>query len=395
MAEKNLDFDQVIDRRGTDCLKYDFALKRGLPKGVLPLWVADMDFKISSYIQEALYEQVEHGIYGYTDTLDEYYQAVRSWIRKHYEYDILEEEIFKTPGVVYAIAMAVQAYTKEGEAVLIQQPVYYPFSGVIRDNGRKLVSNDLVYDKDNLAYHIDFADFEKKIVENNVKLFLLCNPHNPVGRAWKKEELLQIGEICSKHGVIVFSDEIHADFIWNGKHQPFLTVKEGFEDFCVTATAPSKTFNLAGLQVSNLIIKNKDLRQKFRAAFDASGYSQLNAAGLIACKAAYQHGEEWYEAVKKYIHDNIDFMDAYLKENIPQIKMIYPEATYLVWVDCSKLGLTDQELEDLVVKKANLWLDSGRIFGKVGRDFQRFNIACPRSILRQALDQFKEAVHNS
>ena len=391
MAEKNLNFEQVIERRGTDCLKYDFASKRGLPEGVLPLWVADMDFRISSYIQEALFEQVEHGIYGYTDTLDEYYQAVNKWLGNHYGYNVLEEEIVKTPGVVYAISMAIQAFTRPGDAVLIQQPVYYPFSSVILHNKRELVSNDLVYDKENLTYHIDFADFEKKIVENSVKLFLLCNPHNPVGRAWNREELIQIGEICSKHGVIVFSDEIHADFVWKGKHQAFLTAKGGFEQI---ATAPSKTFNLAGLQVSNLVIKNKQLRQKFQAALDASGYSQLNAAGLIACKTAYQSGGEWYEAVKKYIQSNIEFMMSYLKENIPQIKMIYPEATYLVWVDCSGLGLTDEELEDLIVKKANLWLDSGRIFGDVGRGFQRFNVACPRKILKQALEQLKEAVDN-
>ena len=394
MAEKNLNFEQVIERRGTDCLKYDFASKRGLPEGVLPLWVADMDFRISSYIQEALFEQVKHGIYGYTDTLDEYYQAVNKWLDNQYGYNVLEEEIVKTPGVVYAIGMAIQAFTRPGDAVLIQQPVYYPFSSVILDNKRELVSNDLVYDKENLTYHIDFADFEKKIVKNSVKLFLLCNPHNPVGRAWNREELIQIGEICSKHGVIVFSDEIHADFVWKGKHQAFLTAKGGFEQIAVTATSPSKTFNLAGLQVSNLVIKNRQLRQKFQAALDASGYSQLNAAGLIACKTAYQSGEEWYEAVKKYIQSNIEFMMSYLKENIPQIKMIYPEATYLVWVDCSGLALTDEELEDLVVKKANLWLDSGCIFGNVGRGFQRFNVACPRKILKQALEQFKETVDN-
>lgn len=394
MAEKNLNFEQVIERRGTDCLKYDFASKRGLPEGVLPLWVADMDFRISSYIQEALFEQVKHGIYGYTDTLDEYYQAVNKWLDNQYGYNVLEEEIVKTPGVVYAIGMAIQAFTRPGDAVLIQQPVYYPFSSVILDNKRELVSNDLVYDKENLTYHIDFADFEKKIVKNSVKLFLLCNPHNPVGRAWNREELIQIGEICSKHGVIVFSDEIHADFVWKGKHQAFLTAKGEFEQIAVTATSPSKTFNLAGLQVSNLVIKNKQLRQKFQAALDASGYSQLNAVGLIACKTAYQSGEEWYEAVKKYIQSNIEFMMSYLKENIPQIKMIYPEATYLVWVDCSGLALTDEELEDLVVKKANLWLDSGCIFGNVGRGFQRFNVACPRKILKQALEQFKETVDN-
>ena len=392
MAEKNLDFDQVIERNGTNCLKYDFAVRRGMPEGILPLWVADMDFRISSYIQDALVKQAEHGIYGYTDTLDEYYQAVNKWIRDQYGYRVLEEEIVKTPGVVYAIGMAIQAFTSPGEAVLIQQPVYYPFSDVIRKNGRKVISSDLVYDKDNQTYHIDMEDFERKIAENNVRLFLLCNPHNPVGRAWKKAELIQMGEILRKHEVIVFSDEIHADFVWNGNHQPFITAKEHFDQICVTATSPSKTFNLAGLQVSNLVIKNKILRRKFQLAIDASGYSQLNAAGLAACKAAYQFGKEWYEAVRKYIKSNIDFMDSYLKENIPQIKMIYPEATYLVWVDFGDLRLTDNQLEELVVKKANLWLDSGRIFGTAGKGFQRFNVACPRKILHQALKQLKKAV---
>lgn len=392
MAEKNLDFDQVIDRRGTDCLKYDFAVKRGLPEGILPLWVADMDFRISSYIQDALMKQAAHGIYGYTDTLEEYYTAVNKWFCSHYGYTILEKEIIQTPGVVYAITMAIQAFTNASDAVLIQKPVYYPFSNVILANKRTLVSNDLVYDKNNRTYHIDMDDFEKKIVQNNVRLFLLCNPHNPVGRAWKKNELFQMGEICRKYGVTIFSDEIHADFIWNGNHQAFITSGEEFDQICVTATSPSKTFNLAGLQVSNIVIKNKELKHKFQDAMDASGYSQPNAAGLIACKAAYQFGEEWYENVKKYIQDNIEFMDSYLKENIPQVKMIYPEATYLVWVDCNGLGLTNIELEDLIVKKANLWLDSGRIFGRSGKGFQRFNTACPRATLKQALEQLKKAV---
>lgn len=391
-TERNLDFDRVIDRYHTDCLKYDFATERGRTADILPLWVADMDFQISSYIQDALYEQVKHGIYGYTDTLDDYVDAVNGWAKKHYGYEIKKEDLVKTPGVVYAIAMAVQAFTKENEAVLIGQPVYYPFSGVIQDNHRKLVSNDLVYDEETHTYSVDFDDFEKKIVENNVRLFLLCNPHNPVGKAYTKEELAHMGEICSKHGVTVFSDEIHADFIWDGPHQAFITAKEGLEQIAVTATAPSKTFNLAGLQVSNIVIKNKELKKKFQAAIDASGYSQLNAAGLTACKAAYQHGEVWYEAVKQYIKDNIAFMENYLEANLPQLKMIHPQATYLTWVDCRALGLSDKELENFIEKKAHLWLDGGFIFGKTGRGFERFNVACPRSTLEKALDQLKDAI---
>lgn len=393
MGEKNLNFDQIIDRYGTNSLKYDFAVQRGMHEGILPLWVADMDFSISSYIQEALIKQAQHGIYGYTDTLDGYFNGVQSWIKKHYGYEISEDEIIKTPGVVYAIAMAIQAFTKEGDAVLIQQPVYYPFSGVIRDNNRKLISSDLVYDKEKLTYRIDFDDFEKKITENNVKLFILCNPHNPVGKAWKACELNKIGEICKANNVIVFSDEIHADFVWNGKHNPFISADKGLTEIAITATSPSKTFNLAGLQVSNIIIKNSELKAKFQKAIDASGYSQLNAAGIIAGEAAYTYGEEWYEAVTKYIKENIDYMDQYIKENIPKLKMIYPEATYLTWVDCSGLGLNDKELEDLVSNKANLWLDGGYIFGKTGSGFQRFNVACPRDTLTKALNQLRDAVN--
>ena len=395
MAEKNLNFEQVIERRGTDCLKYDFASKRGLPEGVLPLWVADMDFRISSYIQEALFEQVEHGIYGYTDTLDEYYQAVNKWLGNHYGYNVLEEEIVKTPGVVYAIGMAIQAFTRPGDAVLIQQPVYYPFSSVILDNKRELVSNDLVYDKENLTYHIDFADFEKKIVENSVKLFLLCNPHNPVGRAWNREELIQIGEICSKHGVIVFSDEIHADFVWKGKHQAFLTAKGGFEQIAVTATAPSKTFNLAGMQLSNIIVNNDELKKKYQEEVTAVGVATSpNPFAIVATIAAYNESEDWLNELNDYLDNNIQFIDEYLKENLPKVKLVYPEGTYLAWLDFTAYGLNEVELEDLMFKKANVLFDEGYIFGKEGIGFERINVACPQSLLKECMDRLKTIFEN-
>lgn len=392
MSEKNINFDEIIDRRNTDCLKYDFAKKRGVPVDTLPMWVADMDFKVSSYIQEALNKQVEHGIYGYTDALDDYYSAVGKWIKKQYGYQVSENEIIKTPGVVYAIGAAINAFTEKGDAVLIQEPVYYPFGSVVKDNGRKLVSSSLVYDSEKTRYYVDINDFEKKIVDNKVKLFLLCNPHNPVGRAWSREELIQMGDICRKNGVIVFSDEIHADYVWNGKHCAFIEASESFSDISITATSPSKTFNIAGLQVSNIVIKNEILKNKLQKAIDATGYSQLNAAGIVACKAAYSHGEEWYEAVKSYIKENILYMYKYINENIPLLKMVYPEATYLVWVDFSRLGLDDKEIDSLIVNKAKLWLDSGYVFGKAGEGFQRFNVACPRETLKKALEQLEKAV---
>ena len=391
MSERNLDFDAVPDRHGTKCLKYDFAVQRGRPADVLPLWVADMDFKTSSYIEDALVRQAQHAIYGYTESDDAYFAAVQQWMQLHHDWRVEPWWLQKTPGVVFAIAVAVKTFTKPGDAVLIQQPVYYPFSEVIADNGRRLISSDLVLDEETGHYEIDFADFERKIEENNVKLFLLCSPHNPVGRVWSREELLRLGDICRRHGVIVFSDEIHADFVWKGRHQVFAAVDPAFAAFTVTATAPSKTFNIAGLQVSNIFIADAGLREAFRHAYNASGYSQLNAAGLIAAEAAYRDGETWYNAVKAYIQDNIAYMRRFIQERLPQLHMIEPEGTYLVWVDFRSLGLDNAALEDLILNKAGLWLDSGAIFGAVGEGFQRFNVACPRATLTRALEQLAAA----
>ena len=395
MSERNLDFDAVIDRCDTKCLKYDFAVQRGRPADVLPLWVADMDFKTSSYVEDALVRQAQHAIYGYTESDDAYFAAVQGWLTARHGWQVQPEWLKKTPGVVFAIAVAVKACTQPGDAVLIQQPVYYPFSEVILGNGRRLVSSDLVLNAATGKYEIDFADFEAKIVENGVKLFLLCSPHNPVGRVWRCDELLQLGRICRRHGVTVFSDEIHADFVWQGRHQVFATVDPAFAAFTITATSPSKTFNIAGLQASNIFIPDEALRKKFRHAYNASGYSQLNAAGLIAAEAAYNDGGVWYEAVKAYIRANIAYMREFLKVRLPELKMTEPEGTYLVWVDFRGLGLDGDALEDFVLHKAKLWLDSGAIFGKVGEGFQRFNVACPRATLQQALEQLERAVREN
>lgn len=392
MSEKNLDFDTVIDRRNTNSLKYDFAVRRGRPEGILPLWVADMDFKISSYIQEALSQSVEHGIFGYSEAKEEYFEAVSGWMKRHHNWDVKEEWLIKTPGIVFALAMAVKAYTKEGDSVLICQPVYYPFSEVIQDNKRRIIDSTLVADESG-RYAIDFEDFEQKIITEKVKLFFLCSPHNPVGRVWSREELERVGDICKKHGVIVVSDEIHADFSFSGKHLVFANVKEEYQDFTITCTSPTKTFNIAGLQVSNIFIANEKLRKEFKKQVDAAGYSQLNGMGLTACVAAYNQGEEWYEAVKAYIRENIAFTKQYLKEHLPELSMREPEGTYLVWIDFRKLSLSNTELEHLIVNKAGLWLDSGAIFGKAGKGFQRINVACPRSTLLEALKRLESAVH--
>ena len=391
MPEKNLDFDTVIDRKNTNCLKYDFAMKRGKPENILPLWVADMDFRISSYIQEALAHQVEHGIFGYSDTKESYFNAVSSWMERHHHWKVEAKWLVKTPGIVFALAMAVKAFTEKGDGVLICQPVYYPFSEVIKDNERRIVDSTLVQGEDG-KYSIDFQDFEEKIVRENVKLFLLCNPHNPVGRVWTREELTTLGDICRKHDVIVVSDEIHGDLIFKGEHQVFANIKEEFQDFSVVCTAPSKTFNIAGLQVSNIFIPNDELRRQFKKQIDAAGYSQLNAAGLAACEAAYRDGEEWYNAMISYVKGNIAYTKSYIEQNIPQIKMTEPEGTYLVWMDFRELGLQKSALEDLIVNKAGLWLDSGAMFGPAGEGFQRINVACARATLTEALERLKKAV---
>ncbi len=422
MAERNLDFDTVHNRRGTDSLKYDFAAARGYKEDVLPLWVADMDFKTSSYIQDALQIQVEHGIYGYTETAKDYYEAVAGWMKRHHDWDISGYKIIKTPGVVPAIGAAINAFTEKGDAVLIQQPVYYCFNEVIELSGRRVVSNDLVLkkqdnsefetekhsDKENYGskgdhyeddlgvgrYEIDLEDFERKIIEEKVKLFLLCNPHNPGGRVWTSDELKNIARICKKHNVVVFSDEIHEDIVYSGhKHTVFATVSEEAEEITLTATSPGKTFNISGLQIGNIIIKNRRLATEFKRSVNGiMGYSQANAPGITACRAAYLYGDEWYEAMLSYVEDNLNYLIEFLKTELPEVKLIIPEATYLVFLDLRGLGLSSEARRELIVDKAKLWLDSGEIFGKLGSGFERINIACPRVTLEKALTSLRDAI---
>lgn len=393
MSERNLEFDKIIDRKGTKCLKYDFAVKFGYPEDILPLWVADMDFKTSSYVEDALKEVADHNIYGYSNIQegDGFFEAVAGWMRRHHNWEVSPEWHVHTPGVCVAITNAVRAFTEEGDAVIIQQPVYYPFSNIIVKNDRKLVSSDLQYDGAG-HYSIDFDDFENKIKEHNVKLFILCNPHNPVGRVWTREELERLGDICKKYKVLVFSDEIHFDFIWKGNHHVFQEIKTEFREFTITATAPSKTFNLAGLQQSNIFISNKELRDKFAKEYDIAGRDEPNRFGIAATEAAYNYGDEWYDAVKRYIKANIDFAEEYIEKNLPGVRLVPTEGTYLIWLDFNGRGINPKTLDDLIINKAKLWLDSGSIFGKAGEGFQRINVACPRSVLTEALERIKNVL---
>ena len=384
-------FDKVIDRKGTHSLKFDFPEKHGQKKDALALWVADMDFSAPDCVVNALEKEVKRGIFGYGEPLDSYYEAVEGWFLKYYGWKTKREWLVKTPGIVFALAMAVRAFTKEGEGVLIQPPVYYPFSNVIRNNNRKIVESPLVYK--NGKYSIDFSDFEEKASRSDVTLFILCSPHNPVGRVWTKEELQKLGEICKRHSVKIVADEIHCDFAFeNHPHTNFcLAAPEMAENVCI-CTAPSKTFNLAGLQTSNIFIPGEEMRKSFLAEIDSAGYTQPNLLGITACQEAYLNGREWFEKCKKYLISNLDFMRSYLEKNIPQLKLVEPEGMYFAWVDCSGLKLSSDELDDLISNKAGLWLDSGKIFGESGEQFQRFVLACPRSTLEKALSQLEKAI---
>ena len=389
MPERNLNFDEIIERKGTDCLKYDFAVKRGKPEDVLPFWVADMDFRTTSYVEDALIDRAKHGIFGYSESQEDYFRAIAGWMNRRHHWDVEPDWLIKTPGVVFALAMAVKAFTEAGDSVLIQQPVYYPFSEVIQDNGRVVVSNDLYLEADN-RYHIDLEDFEKKIVEHQIKLFLLCNPHNPSGRVFTREELTGMGEICLKHGVNVVCDEIHNDFVFQGEHTVFASIKKEYADISVTCTSPSKTFNLASMLISNIFIPNAKLRQRFQHQVTAAGISQLSVLGLVATQAAYTHGDEWYEKMMAYVKANIDYAKKYVEEYLPGVRVINGEGTYLVWLDFRGTGIEPEELDRRIIYDAKLWLDSGKIFGKTGEGFQRINVAAPRKTIEECFERIRK-----
>ena len=384
-------FNKITDRHNTSSAKIDLAVARGKPADVLSLWVADMDFPTSPVIQEALHKKIDHGIFGYSCTDDAFHKALADWMKKEHNFTFDRREMVSTPGVVFAIATAIKAYTKEGEGVLIQTPVYYPFKNMIEANNRNLVTSSL-YEKDG-KYQIDFEDFENKIIENDVKLFILCSPHNPMSRVWTRDELSRLGEICLRHNVIVFADEIHNDFVYAPNvHTVFSTLSPEIAQNCIVSMAPSKTFNLAGLQFSTNFIKNPSLRAKFKLERDKTGYDEPSLMGMVAARAAYEGGKPWLEALKKHLLENIDFVRTYLKEKIPQARLIEPEGTFLLWIDFSALGFSDSELDDLIVNKAKVWLDRGTMFGQEGNCYQRINIATPQALLKEAIDRISEAL---
>lgn len=386
------DFDRLIDRRNTNSLKYDFAVEQGRPADVLPLWVADMDFPAPEPVLSALRRRVEHGIFGYTGTKADYYAALVGWFSTRFGWEPKPEWLVKTPGVVFALATAIRALTQPGDRVLIQPPVYYPFYNVVRSNGRTLVESPLV--ERNGRFEMDFSDLEGKLQSESVKILLLCSPHNPVCRVWTKEELRRLGDLCQKYGIFVVSDEIHCDFAFpEHPHTMFLQAAPELADQVILCTAPSKTFNLAGLQASNIWIPNETVRAKFQQELSRIGYFELNTLATTACQAAYESGGEWLDQCKAYLRGNLDFLRDFLRTRLPQLRLIEPEGTYFAWVDCSGLGLDSYALNELILHKAKLWLDAGHIFGKAWAQYQRIVLACPRSTLEQALTQLEAAIH--
>ncbi len=388
------DFDTPIERRGTDCLKFDAAEARHHSPDLLSLWVADMDFSTAPEIVEAICNRARHGIFGYTMPGPAYFEALDAWCTQRYNWHVPAEQVVFTPGVVYALAAAVRAFTMPGDAVVIQQPVYYPFASVVCDNSRVLVNAPLAYDDG--VYSIDFDAFERTVQDYEAKLFLLCNPHNPAGRAWTAEELMRLAEICERHDVIVVSDEIHMDFARPGHaHVPFLALDARFSQRAIACTSASKTFNLAGLQVANTVIPNEKLRRLFRAAVNSTGFAEGNTLGLVATQAAYEQGGPWLDELKAYLEGNWALVADTIAQRTPELKLVEAESTYLAWIDCRALGLYGNDLQSFVEDEAGLWLDCGDMFGKDGDGFIRINIATQRAYLARALDQLASAVERT
>lgn len=397
-------FDQEIDRKGTNCFKWEFIFDGGTlifgdhadPKHgsnrLLPMWVADMDFRCPPAVIEALVSRAEHGIFGYSFPCDSYFEAVTGWMARRYGREIERDWISITPGVVAAINTLVQTFVEPGEKVLVQRPVYHPFFDAIKNNGAVIVSNSLRYVDG--YYEMDFDDLAQKAADPAVKMAILCSPHNPVGRVWTPEELTRFGEICIDNDVLVIADEVHCDLIYKGySFTSFASLSDNFAQNSFVCTAASKTFNLAGLKTSNIITPNRDLRESFEKTLIRNGLFGANAFGIVAVEAAYNHGEEWLEEVMGYIEDNYRFMESFFSEHLPRLKIIRPQGTYLAWADFRSLGLDPESRKALLMEEARVYLNEGELFGPEGEGFERFNIACPRSILEEALERIKGTIN--
>jgi cystathionine beta-lyase len=390
MNTDKFNFDLPVNRLGTDSIKYNYA-HYGKPAGAIPMWVADMDFRAPQEVCDAVARCAAHGVFGYSEPGPAYYDALFNWYKTRHGWDPSRQQVTILPSVVFALSAAVRAFTKEGDGIIICQPVYHPFEHAITLNNRKLIINKLA--AGNGVYKPDFDAFERQIKQNAVKLFILCSPHNPVGRVWTREELLRMAQICLKHGVTIVSDEIHCDFVFAPhKHTATASLGESIADITVTCTSPTKTFNIAGLQVSHVFIQNPKLNEAFRAECGKTGYGNPSITGIAAAQAAYSHGGPWLDALLNYLRGNVECLRKGLKNTNGLIKLTEPQGTYLMWLDCKALKLTGEELENFFISKAGLWLSPGQIFGLGGEGFMRMNLACPRATVERAAENLKAAI---
>lgn len=382
------DFDKTIDRRATNSYKWDSA-----PEGVLPMWVADMDFRTASAIIDALQKRVAHGIFGYTRVPDAYYDAVTSWFSRRHGWNIDREWIIYTSGVVPAVSAVIKALTVPGDKVIVQTPVYNCFFSSIRNNGCEIVSNPLRRTAD--TYEMDFDALERCAADPRAKVMLLCNPHNPAGRVWTPDELTRLGNICLRNGVTVVADEIHCELVYQGfKYTPFASLSDAFLHRSVTCVSPSKAFNIAGLQIANIVAFDNDLRSRIDKAININEVCDVNPFGVAATIAAYNEGEEWLNQLVDYLHGNYEAMVEFCRRELPEFPITRLEGTYLVWMDCSSLGMPSDALEHALLDDARLWLNAGTMYGAEGEGYMRWNIACPRSVMLDGLNRFLNFVRS-
>lgn len=382
------DFDEIVNRRGTNSVKWDEAKE----EGVIPMWVADMDFKAAPCILDALKKRVDHGVFGYTIVPDSYYESVISWFERRHQWHIERDWIIYTSGVVPAISAIIKALTEPGDKVLVQTPVYNCFFSSIRNNGCTTAENALV--RKGNSYEIDFDDFERQAADENTKVFLLCNPHNPAGRVWTPEELSRMNDICLRHGVKVIADEIHCELVMPGhEFTPFAAVSKACQDNCITTNSPTKSFNIAGLQIANIITNNAEDRQKIDHAININEVCDVNPFGVIALQAAYNEGEDWIDQLNVYLWENYQALKTFFKDNLPQLEVIDLEGTYLVWVNVRATGMTGDELTEKLLKEGKVFVNRGTMYGKTtGEDYIRINIAMPRSLMLEGLKRMKSVI---
>lgn len=386
----NYNFDEVIDRSNSDCSKIENLKPLFGREDIIPLWVADMDFKSPPAITRALMKRVEHGVFGYTVQSEDYFNSIINWLNKRYNWIVSKEDINYLPGVVKGFSIAIEVFTEVGDNIIIQPPVYHPFRLMIKALNRKVVNNPLILE--NGQYRMDFDGLRKIVSEKSCKMLILCNPHNPGGRVWSEEELKELSEICFENEILVVSDEIHSDLALPGFiHTPFAKVSAEAENNSITLMAPSKTFNIAGIVSSYAVISNKEIRDKYHSFVKKRGLDEGNLFAYTATVSAYNECDVWLDEMLNYVQSNIDFVDSYLKNNIPEIKAILPEASFLIWLDCRSLNLSQNELVKLFVDKAGLALNDGSIFGPGGEGFMRLNVGSPKSILEKALSNLKNA----